>query len=93
MAAFLFRYAGSGISPAYPTPAEITPYILPMINKARAAAGAQPLKEHSGLAAVAQNWSETMASDQNLRHNPNYTTQVPSGWSLVSWARTSDTPP
>lgn len=86
MAAFLYRFNSvvkNGGPTGNPTPAQITAYILPMINQARRSAGLQPLKEHSGLASVAQKWSQTMASDQNLRHNPNFSNQIPSGWRVA----------
>lgn len=50
-------------------------------NAARGGAGA--LQRSSDLDAIARAWSDTMAADGNLRHNPNYRTQA-KNWTQVA---------
>ncbi len=57
--------------------------ILTETNAARRSAGVAPLAANAGLHVVAVDWSAQMAARQTMSHNPNYTTQMPSGW---NWA-------
>ncbi|MBX3091943.1 MAG: hypothetical protein KF801_05470 [Cryobacterium sp.] len=54
--------------------------ILSLINRDRAAKGLGPLKLNSAINAVALNWAKSMAAKDSMVHNPNYSTQIPSGW-------------
>lgn len=50
------------------------------LNQARSAAGVPPLARSSAMDVVAQRWSQRMAADGALGHNPSYSQQIPSGW-------------
>ena len=54
--------------------------ILADTNALRAAGGLAPLIENSAMDSVAQNWSAQMDANGALTHNPNYSSQIPSGW-------------
>jgi uncharacterized protein YkwD len=54
--------------------------ILADTNAARAASGLAPLKLNAGVSAVAQRWSESMAAEGSMTHNPNYYKDMPAGW-------------
>jgi len=54
--------------------------ILADTNALRAAGGLAPLTEVSAMDTVAQNWSAQMYANGSMTHNPNYSTQIPSGW-------------
>ncbi len=54
-------------------------YYVAKINEIRASRGVGPLSVDGHLTAVAQSWSEHMAADGTLEHNPNLGSQV-SGW-------------
>ncbi len=54
--------------------------ILSDTNALRAAGGLAPLTESTQMDTVAQNWSAQMFTNGALTHNPNYSTQIPSGW-------------
>ncbi len=55
--------------------------ILADTNALRAAGGLAPLTESTAMDTVAQNWSATMSTSGSFVHNPNYSTQIPGGWS------------
>jgi uncharacterized protein YkwD len=55
--------------------------ILAQTNALRAAGGLAPLVENAAMDAVAQNWSAQMFANGALTHNPQYSSQIPSGWS------------
>ena len=63
--------------------------LLALTNQARAAAGLAPLTWSAGIAAMAQNWSQSMAGDATvcavppLAHNPSYKDQTPGNWTKV----------
>lgn len=58
--------------------------LLALANEARTASGLAPLRAHDGLASVARAWSEQLAAAGSaLAHNPDYSAQVPGGWSAV----------
>lgn len=54
--------------------------LLHETNAYRASRGLAPLSSHHMLDNVAQSWSETMASQHHLRHNPAYVAGYPSSW-------------
>lgn len=49
-------------------------------NALRAAEGIAPLTVDSRMVAIAQQWSEHMASTQTVSHNPNLGNEVPADW-------------
>jgi hypothetical protein len=53
------------------------------LNASRQASGLVPLVRDPRLDSVAQTWTSKMVSTQVLGHNPNTTSQVPSGWTRV----------
>ena len=53
------------------------------INQSRAEAGLAALSVSGELTAVARSWSQVMAGDGDLRHNPHFGTQV-SSWRRVT---------
>lgn len=54
--------------------------ILAETNAFRAANGKAPLQLSDPMTTVARNWSQTMADTGAFNHNPNYSKQIPSGW-------------
>ncbi len=52
------------------------------VNASRASAGVAPLVRDSRLDSVAQAWTVHMVS-HGLAHNPNFSSQIPSGWTLA----------
>ena len=59
--------------------------VLALANEARAAAGLAPLERDPDLGAVARTWSEHLAAQGlDLAHNPDYTQQIPGGWSAAA---------
>jgi len=71
--AALFAFAG----PAHASSDE--DYFVAKINQMRASRGLGTLSVSGQLTSVARSWSQHMASDGTLEHNPNYGSQV-SGW-------------
>ncbi|MBX3088907.1 MAG: CAP domain-containing protein, partial [Cryobacterium sp.] len=55
--------------------------ILALVNQARAANNLGPLTLNSSLSAVSLAWANQMAANGVMSHNPNYTGQIPGGWS------------
>lgn len=74
--------AGSSQSPyaALADHSGIQAALLHETNVYRASRGLAPLSGHHMLDNVAQSWSETMASQRHLRHNPSYVNHYPSSW-------------
>ncbi|MCO5294778.1 MAG: CAP domain-containing protein [Homoserinimonas sp.] len=58
--------------------------ILALVNKDRAANGRGPLKLNSAMNAVALAWANQMAANGAMTHNPNYSSQIPGGWSRAA---------
>ena len=54
-----------------------------LVNRLRKSLGLYALTYYSNIAAVARRWSQTLADEQDLYHNPNYTDQYPAGWNLA----------
>ncbi|RZS59120.1 uncharacterized protein YkwD [Microcella putealis] len=51
-----------------------------LMNQGRAGAGLGPLARNPSLDQVALNWANQMAASGVMSHNPNYSTQIPAGW-------------
>lgn len=52
-------------------------------NAYRLANGKSALALHPGLTSVAQRWSERMAAEQLMYHNPNFVAEAPAGWTRI----------
>lgn len=63
-----------GAGPAAAGPAE--PELVTLANQARAAAGVAPLASRADLTGIARAWSERMAREGRLHHNPVVGSQV-----------------
>ena len=57
--------------------------ILNQTNQERANVGLAPLKLNAAMNTVAQNWTQSMATQQSMIHNPDYQTQLPQPWIRV----------
>lgn len=77
--ALLSTFAVLGIGTAAHAEGEGT--ILSLVNQARAANNLGPLKLNSSISSVSQAWANQMAANGAMTHNPNYASQIPSGWS------------
>lgn len=53
------------------------------VNASRTAAGLPGLARNAGLDAVAQAWSRKLSYTGVLSHNPSYSSQIPSGWTVA----------
>lgn len=75
-------------APASDTPAEQR--FVELINQERVAGGVSPLTVDVDIQAVARSWSEELSdtadecSSSELRHNPSYASEMPTGWSRVA---------
>ncbi len=58
--------------------------ILSLVNQARAEQNLGPLKLNSSISSVSQAWANQMATNGAMSHNPNYTSQIPGGWSKAA---------
>lgn len=58
--------------------------ILNRVNELRAGLGLKPVTRIAELDAVAQDWSEQMASRNSMDHRPNFTDHYPQGWKGAS---------
>jgi len=54
--------------------------LLDATNRYRASRGLPLLARHAALDNVAQNWSNHMAGQRRVQHNPNYTAGYPAPW-------------
>ena len=71
---------------AVPSEAEIAAVeaeMADLVNRLRESLGLDPLVHHPSIGTVARGWSQTMAAEDDFRHNPNYAQQYPPGWVLV----------
>lgn len=66
------------------TTAEEEDQFVTRINSERAKSGAAALKVCDGIRTVARNWSNEMARTGKFAHNPNYASQMPSGWTRAA---------
>jgi len=64
-----------------PTIAQQTQRVFDDTNEVRAEAGTTPLVRNSSLDKVAMDWAKQQSDNGAMSHNPNYSTQIPSGWS------------
>ncbi|MBP1135130.1 uncharacterized protein with LGFP repeats [Arthrobacter sp. PvP023] len=87
------------VAPAYAAPAalaetakpalESDPYraekteLFNRINDYRIENGVEPLTSNPAIATVAQNWSTKTADAGGFKHNPDFASQIPSGWSAA----------
>jgi uncharacterized protein YkwD len=55
--------------------------IATLVNQARAGAGLPGLIHNPSMDSVALQWANQMGASQVMSHNPDYSTQIPSGWS------------
>ena len=60
--------------------AEYARTILNRVNELRTGLGLKPVTRIAELDAVAQDWSEQMASRNSMEHRPNFTDHYPQGW-------------
>lgn len=55
-----------------------------LVNQERAANGLPALVRNAGIEAVAVNWANQMAASGSMQHNPNYSSQIPAGWTAAA---------
>lgn len=55
--------------------------IAALVNQARASAGLPGLIHNPSMDSVALQWANQMGAANSMTHNPDYSTQIPSGWS------------
>jgi len=65
------------------TQAEAEESLVGELNRARTEAGLAPLTVEVQLTGVARRWSERMAADDRLAHNPDYAFQISGDWRRV----------
>lgn len=69
--------------PVEPAPA-VEDGVFALANEARAEAGLPPFERMAGLDDVARAWSTTLAAEgRDLAHNPDFSRQIPDGWSAA----------
>ncbi len=73
-----FALTSMGVSSASASEADT---IASLVNQARASAGLPGLIHNPAMDAVAQQWANQMGAANSMTHNPDYSTQIPSGWS------------
>jgi len=61
--------------------AQKTQYVFDGTNEVRAEAGTTPLVRNAALDKVASDWAYQQWKNGAMSHNPNYSTQIPAGWS------------
>lgn len=71
-----------GVLVSQPAPAHAAEAdtIYALVNQSRADAGLAPLQRNPAIDAVAVNWANQMAASNKMSHNPDFSTQIPSGW-------------
>lgn len=69
-----------------PAPASAAPAddIAGLINQARWANGQAGLIRNPAMDQVAADWAAQMAASGTMSHNPDYSTQIPGGWSAAA---------
>lgn len=63
---------------------EILDTILDDTNAIRKAKGLKALVRTDAMDSVAQSWTRKQAANREMAHNPNYSTQIPQGWSFAA---------
>ncbi|MBC7763337.1 MAG: CAP domain-containing protein, partial [Candidatus Saccharibacteria bacterium] len=74
----LFGLTSVGVTSASASEADT---IAALVNQARANAGLPGLIHNPAMDSVALQWANHMGAAQSMTHNPDYSTQIPSGWS------------
>lgn len=74
----LFGLTSVGVTSASASEADT---IAALVNQARASAGLPGLIHNPAMDSVALQWANHMGAAQSMTHNPDYSTQIPSGWS------------
>lgn len=71
------------VAPVSATAASAAPVdtIYSLVNQARAAAGLRGLLHNESMDAVAAAWANQMGAAGALSHNPQFSAQIPAGWS------------
>jgi uncharacterized protein YkwD len=73
--------AANAASSSTLTDAQKTQYVFDGTNEVRAEAGTTPLVRNAALDKVASDWAYQQWKNGAMSHNPNYSTQIPAGWS------------
>ncbi|WP_166874319.1 CAP domain-containing protein [Salinibacterium sp. ZJ450] len=55
-----------------------------LVNQARASAGLGAVNRNSAMDQVALSWANQMAASGSMSHNPNYSGQIPGGWTRAA---------
>lgn len=76
--------SGFAVSSATPATAAGENTILTLVNEARADNNLGPLKLNSSISSVSTAWAKQMAANGAMTHNPDFSTQIPSGWSRAA---------
>ena len=63
--------------------ATVQKQILSEVNAARSSAGAKALTENAAIDTVAMKWSASQAGSNTMKHNPSYSSQMPTGWTAA----------
>ena len=68
------------------TPATAAPAdsLYSLVNQERAAKGLPALVRNASIEAVAVNWANQMAASGKMQHNPDYSSQIPGGWTAAA---------
>lgn len=69
---------------AYSAPNTDVQKIFEDTNSARVTNGLKPLVLNEQMTKVAQDWSATQAREGRMYHNPNYSSQIPGGWTRAA---------
>jgi uncharacterized protein YkwD len=64
-----------------PTYAEMMQRVVDDTNAIRVGVGLRPLVRNAALDKVAADWARQQWQNGTMSHNPNFSTQIPSGWS------------
>ncbi|WP_432393393.1 S-layer homology domain-containing protein [Pseudarthrobacter sp. L19] len=67
--------------------------ILDRINAYRVENGLSPVVLNPALGTVAQNWSDKIAAAGAFKHNPDFSSQIPVGWSACAEIIAADSEP
>ena len=82
LATLLLAASVVGVStPATAAPADS---LYSLVNQERAAKGLPALVRNASIEAVAVNWANQMAANGKMQHNPNYSSQIPGGWTAAA---------
>jgi hypothetical protein len=79
MAAFIVL---GTVAPTVVTAASATSVdtIYSLVNQARFAAGLRGILHNQSMDSVAEAWANQMGASATMAHNPQYSTQIPAGW-------------